>query len=295
MDKASIERVRRFNRLVIQRIGALDDEYLARGRPLGASRLLWEIGDSGADARSLRARLDLDSGYLSRLLRGLESEGLVAVEPDERDRRVHATRLTREGRAELRLLDRMSDELAWSFLSPLDDAQRSRLVEAMEVVERLLTAGLVTIEVEDPRTAAARFCIESYFTELDVRFDSGFDPDRSTRVDAQELMEPAGLLLIAKLHQEPIGCGGLKLHGSEPAEIKRMWIAPSARGLGLGRRLLHELEAHARSRGVTTARLETNRALTEAISLYQASGYVEVEPFNEEAYAHHWFQKSLDT
>jgi DNA-binding MarR family transcriptional regulator/GNAT superfamily N-acetyltransferase len=293
MDKASIDRVRRFNRIVIQRIGALDDEYLARGRPLGASRLLWEIGGSGADARSLRARLDLDSGYLSRLLRGLESEGLVAVEPDERDRRVHSTRLTKEGRAELRLLDRMSDELAWSFLSPLDDAQRSRLVDAMEVVERLLTAGLVAIEVEDPRTAAARFCIESYFAELDVRFDSGFDPGRSTRVDAQELMEPAGLLLIARLHDEPIGCGGLKLHGSEPAEIKRMWIAPSARGLGLGRRLLHELEEHARTRGAAGACLETNGTLTEAISLYRSSGYVEVAPFNDEPYAQHWFEKEL--
>ena len=69
-----------------------------------------------------------------------------------------------------------------------------------------------------------------------------------------------------------------------------MWIAPAARGLGLGRRMLHELEQRSR-RGVV--RLETNRNLTEAISLYRAAGYDEVAPFNDEPYAHHWFEKRL--
>jgi ribosomal protein S18 acetylase RimI-like enzyme len=98
---------------------------------------------------------------------------------------------------------------------------------------------------------------------------------------------------VARLRDEPIGCGALKLHGRDPVEIKRMWVAPSARGLGLGRRLLTELERHARDRGASVAHLETNRTLSEAISLYRSAGYVEVSPFNDEPYADHWFEKML--
>jgi DNA-binding MarR family transcriptional regulator/GNAT superfamily N-acetyltransferase len=293
VDDAAIRQARAFNRSVTQRIGALNDEYLARGRPLGASRVLWEIGADGTDLRTLRARLDLDSGYLSRLAQTLERDGLVAVAPGAGDKRVRTVRLTEAGRAERELLDRRSDELASSLLAPLSDVQRGRLVEAMGVVERLLTAGLVNVDVEDPASPAARFCIESYFAELDTRFDAGFDPSRSISADVDELTEPAGLLLVARLRGEPIGCGALKLHGREPAEVKRMWVAPSARGLGVGRRILSELEERARQRAVGLLRLETNETLKEAGGLYRSAGYVEVEAFNDEPYAHHWFEKRV--
>jgi len=163
LDDATIRQVRSFNRSVTQRIGALNDEYLARGRPLGASRVLWEIGADGTDLRTLRARLDLDSGYLSRLVQTLERDGLVAVQPGADDKRVRTVRLTDAGRTERDLLDRQSDELAGSLLVSLSPRQRERLVEAMGVVERLLTAGLVSVDVEDPASPTARFCIESYF------------------------------------------------------------------------------------------------------------------------------------
>ena len=81
MDADTVASVRRFNRTVTERVGALDESYLGRGRALGETRLLWEIGADGADVRDLRRRLGLDAGYASRLLRSLESEGLVAVEP----------------------------------------------------------------------------------------------------------------------------------------------------------------------------------------------------------------------
>jgi DNA-binding MarR family transcriptional regulator/GNAT superfamily N-acetyltransferase len=290
---AATRQVRAFNRSVTQRIGALNDGYLARGRPLGASRVLWEIGADGTDLRALRARLDLDSGYLSRLVQKLERDGLVVVAPGTGDKRVRTVRLTDAGRVERELLDRRSDELAASLLAPLSDVQRDRLVEAMGIVERLLTAGLVNVDVEDPASAAARFCLESYFAELDTRFDAGFDPRLSISADVDELTEPAGLLLVARLRGEPIGCGALKLHGRQPAEVKRMWVAPSARGLGVGRRILGELEERARRRGVGLLRLETNKTLKEASGLYRSAGYVEVEAFNDEPYAHHWFEKPL--
>src|ERR1700689_1052511 len=105
MDAAMVSQVRRFNRTVTQRVGALDDEFLARDRPLGQARLLWEIGPDGADVRSLRARLDLDSGYLSRLLRALEADGLGVVDDCEGDGRVRPARLPPSGRAERAELD----------------------------------------------------------------------------------------------------------------------------------------------------------------------------------------------
>jgi len=293
MEQDLIGQVRSFNRAVTQRAGALNDAFLSRGRPLGQARVLWEIGPAGRDVRLLRSRLGLDSGYLSRLLRSLENDGLVAVEQSEADGRVRTARLTARGLAERAELDRRSDEVATSILQPLSARQRTRLVTAMAEVERLLAASTVQVTVSDPRHPDARACLQAYFRELSQRFDGGFDPARSISADDAELTPPVGLLLVATLHGEPIGCGALKFHGNAPAEIKRMWVAPVARRLGLGRRLLTELEAHAAAYEVRTLRLETNRTLAEAIGLYRAAGYREVAAFNDEPYAHHWFEKTL--
>ena len=288
-----IGEVRRFNRVVTQRIGALNDAYMSRDRPLGQARVLWEIGVLGCDLRELRARLDLDSGYLSRLLRALENDGLVVVEQSGDDGRVRTARLTPKGIAEREVLDQRSDELAASILEPLSPRQRDRLVTAMGEVERLLTASTVQVEIADPRRPEAQYCIQRYFEELAGRFDGGFDHARTISADVGELTLPAGLLLVATLHTEPVGCAGLKLHPGEPAEVKRMWVSPEVRGLGLGRRLLTEIEKQAKAHNTSVLRLETNQSLKEAIALYRAAGYVEVPAFNDEPYAHHWFEKQL--
>jgi DNA-binding MarR family transcriptional regulator/GNAT superfamily N-acetyltransferase len=293
MDASMVGQVRRFNRTVTQRIGALNDAFLSRGRPLGQARLLWEIGPGGSDVRSLRSRLDLDSGYVSRLLRSLENDGLVAVGQSGADGRVRTVRLTGRGLAERTVLDRLSDEAATSILRPLSLRQRTQIVAAMAEVERLLVASAVQVTVCDPRRPDARFCMRAYFSELSRRFDGGFDPTLSISAGEEELTPPAGLLLVATLHGEPVGCGALKFHGAAPAEIKRMWVAPTARGRGRGRRLLTELEAHAAASRVRTLRLETNHSLNEAIGLYRAAGYREVAAFNDEPYAHHWFEKTV--
>jgi DNA-binding MarR family transcriptional regulator/RimJ/RimL family protein N-acetyltransferase len=293
MDQGLISQVRSFNRTVTQRVGALDDRFLARDRPLGEARLLWEIGPGGRDVRSLRSLLGLDSGYLSRMLRSLEAAGLVTVGPKESDRRVRIVRLTVAGSAERAVLDQRADELAASLLSPLSARQRARLVAAMADVERLLTAATVEIAPIDPAHPHARHCLQAYFSELDRRFDAGFDPGRSTPVEEGALRGPGGLFLVASVRGKPIGCGGLRFHDDAPAEIKRMWVAESARGLGLGRRLLSELEDLAAEHGARAVRLETNRTLAEAISLYRSAGYVEVAAFNDEPYAHHWFEKQI--
>jgi DNA-binding MarR family transcriptional regulator/GNAT superfamily N-acetyltransferase len=294
MDQALIDAVRSFNRTVTQRIGALEDAFLSRDRPLGQARLLWEIGQQGSDVKRLRARLDLDSGYLSRLLRSLEGDGLVVVEASGGDGRVRTARLTNLGRAERAELDRRSDDAAASILGPLSARHRDRLATAMAEVERLLAASAIQVSVCDPRHPDARRAVRAYVSELSDRFDGGFDPARSISAADDELSPPSGLFLVATLHCEPVGCGAVKFHPDTPAEIKRMWVAPAVRGLGLGRRLLAELEARAAASGIRTLRLETNQALSEAISLYRTAGYREVAPFNDEPYAHHWFEKTIN-
>jgi DNA-binding MarR family transcriptional regulator/N-acetylglutamate synthase-like GNAT family acetyltransferase len=298
MDQVMVAQVRKFNRTVTQRVGALNDRYLARDRSLGESRLLWEIGAGGADGRDvryLRTQLELDSGYVSRLLRSLEAVGLITVRPDDSDKRVRIARLTARGVRERAVLNQRSDDLAASMLEPLAGQQRIRLVAAMAEVERLLAVATVTIAPSDPADPLAQHCLRAYFAELDRRFESGFDLTLSLPAENEDLRPPAGVFLLALRGAEPIGCGALKFDRGEPAYIKRMWIADSARGLGIGRRLLTELEAHAAQGGFSAVRLETNGALTEAMALYRSAGYVEVPAFNHEAYAHHWFVKQLET
>jgi GNAT superfamily N-acetyltransferase len=203
MSVGQVDEIRSFNWTVTQRVGALNDRFLARDRPLGPSRLLWEIG------------------------------------------------------------------------------------------ERLVTTAVTEIRTVDPTDRDARQCIRAYFAELDRRSESGFDPSAGISADPHELIPPAGAFLIAYLRGEPAGCGAVKHHPGAPSELKRMWVAESARGLGIGRRLLAELEACAVRSGASVARLETNRALFEAIAMYRSAGYIEVPAFNDEPFAHHWFEKRL--
>jgi DNA-binding MarR family transcriptional regulator/GNAT superfamily N-acetyltransferase len=291
MDDKQIQQVRSFNRAVTRRVGALSDDYLNRGRPLGESRLLFEIGSSGADLRDLRERLSLDSGYLSRMLRSLEAQGLVDSQRADGDGRVRRAVLTRKGLREFDALDSRSQHFATSLLASLGAAQRERMVAAMAEVERLMRAAAVTIEPADPASVDARACIDAYLHELEQRFDSGFDPARSVSANPDELVPPAGLFLLAHLDGRPVGCGGLKAKGRKQGELKRMWVAPDARGLGIAQRLLEALEQNAVRMGLDTLQLDTNRALKEAHALYVRNGYREISRYNDNPYADHWFEK----
>jgi DNA-binding MarR family transcriptional regulator/GNAT superfamily N-acetyltransferase len=293
MADAATNQVRSFNRTVTQRVGALSDSFLALDRPLGEARMLWEIGTDGCEVRALRNRLGLDSGHASRLLRSLEAADLVRLSPSRSDRRIRIAELTPAGLAERALLDERSDDLAASMLAPLDGGQRERLLDAMRTVERLISYGAVEIRPVDPTDPDARQCFRAYFDELDRRAESGFDPRVSSLAEAYELTPPAGCVLIAYLSAEPVGCGAVKHHPGALSELKRLWVSPSARGLGLGRRLLAELETLAADRGARVARLDTHSALVEAISLYRSAGYREIPAFNDEPFADHWFEKRL--
>ncbi len=293
MAADQIAQVRSFNRLVTQRAGALDDHFLGRNRPLGESRVLFEIGTHGADLRDLRARLGLDSGYLSRVIQSLVSARLIKLRSGQDDERVRRAELTPKGRAEFGEMNRRADEAAEAILLPLSGSQRERLVAAMSEVQRLLRVAGVQIERVDPADRTARWCIAQYFAELAERFEAGFDPAQSIPMEDDELRPPRGVFIVASADGEPLACGAIKPITRHVGYLKRMWVADSVRGLGFGRRILSALESEARALGFKTLRLETNRALTEAIRLYKSSGYIEVAPFNDEPYAHHWFEKHL--
>ena len=293
MDESQLQQIRRFNRLVTQRAGALEVNYLRRGRPLAEARLIFEIGADGVDVRMLRDRLKLDSGYLSRLLQSLKTQGLIALAKESGDGRRRRARLTRKGSAERAAYDRLSDNLAASMLTPLDASERSRLLTAMGEVERLIRAASVKVAEEAPDSADARRCLEAYFRELEARFEGGFDAAADDSARAEDMTPPSGLFVVARLEDEAVGCGGFKRVGETTGEIKRVWTAPSARGMGVARRMLRTLEALAREAGVKTLRLDTNRALTEAHALYRSEGYREIARFNDNPYADHWFAKRL--
>jgi DNA-binding MarR family transcriptional regulator len=291
MSQDQIPTVRSFYRALTLRTGALTDRFLGRGRPLAQSRLLFEIGAEGADVRELRSRLDFDSGYLSRLLRSLEGDGLVEVAPLESDLRSRRARLTVAGIAELEELNRLGDRFAEGTLEPLNETERERLVKAIAEVEKLLNLSFTRIAAEDPEGPEAKWCLDQYFAELGERFEGGFDAGKSIPADSADLRPPRGTLLVARLDGRPVGCGAVKSIEPGVGSIKRMWVSRQVRGAGIGRRLLLALEKEAAGLGMGLLRLETNRSLHEAQALYRRSGYQEVPAFNDDPYADHWFEK----
>lgn len=285
--------LRRFNRTVTRRIGVLQDRFLGRGRPVGESRFLFEVGPEGSNVRSLRKRLGLDSGYTSRLLRSLEEQGLVTTRPAPDDARIRLAELTEKGMAERQTLDQLSDQVATGILAGLDEQQREKLVAAMDTVERLLRTSEVVIDAQPAGSDDARWCLKQYFLLLNERFSNGYDPVSAEPADHSDFAPPHGIFLVARDNNGPVGCIGLRTALPDVGEIKRLWVAEAARGAGLGQKLLTRAEEYANRFRFKTLRLDTNAALTEAQALYLKNGYREVPPFNDDPYPDHWFEKQL--
>jgi DNA-binding MarR family transcriptional regulator/GNAT superfamily N-acetyltransferase len=282
--------LRHFNRAWSQRVGVLDESFLGSGRPIGPSRLLFELGPASVSVRELRDRTGLDSGYVSRLLRRLEREGLVRTEVDPQDARRRLVSLTDDGRLARQDLDDRSERLARDLVAPLSDGQRSRLADALDSADRLLRAATTVIAPDDPESAPAQLALTSYYGELARRFDDGFDPGEES---FDEFRPPDGVMLLAVSDGEPVACGGVQRLDDRTAEIKRMWVHPDWRGAGLGGRMLRALEQAAVDHGRSVVRLDTNSVLTDAVSMYRRAGYTEIARYNDNPYAHHWFEKSL--
>lgn len=288
----AVTTLRRFNRSWSQRVGVLDESFLGSGRPLGPSRLLFELRSGGSSVRDLRERMDLDSGYLSRLLRQLESEGLIAVTPDPSDARRRIVTLTTQGVAAQQDLDDRSDAIAHRLVDALSERQRVRLAECLDQADRLVRAATVSLDLVDPASEPARTAVAAYFRELDETFEGGFDAAAGNG-DEHTLGGETGRFLVAISGGVVVGCGGLQTLAPGIGEIKRMWVHREWRGLGLAGRLLRRLEQESVALGHQVVRLDTNSSLPAAIAMYRAAGYIEIPRYNDNPYPDHWFEKSL--
>ena len=152
----------------------------------------------------------------------------------------------------------------------------------------------MTFAVIDAGSAEARWAMTQYFEELDRRFPAGFDFGDAFEEAAARYNDPSGAFVVAQRDEEIVGCGAVLHLDDSTSEIKRMWVAPSARGVGLGKRLLARLEDEARRAGRTTVLLDTNGSLLEAIAMYESAGYTHRDRYNDNPYAEHWFTKELD-
>lgn len=276
--------LRRFNRTYTQRIGVLADSYLDTGLPLGASRLLFEIGPGGATVRELRERLGLDSGYLTRLLRRLRDRDLVEVCADPGDRRRRLVALTPAGARTWRDLEDRSEDVARRLIEPLTPRQRDRLTEALATADLLVRAATVQLREVDPTDPVALDAVGRYVAELDRRFPHGFDPGEP---------DHDGRFVVASSDGRPVAYGGVRSLSDDTGEIKRMWVHDAWRGAGLGSRMLRELEDLARRLGHARVVLDTNRTLVEAVAMYERAGYTAIDRYNDNPYAEAWFEKAV--
>ncbi|MEU0314945.1 bifunctional helix-turn-helix transcriptional regulator/GNAT family N-acetyltransferase, partial [Nocardioides sp. NPDC006273] len=241
--------------------------------------------------QDLRTRLGgLDSGYVSRMLRTLESKGYVAMDRDPSDGRRRLVALTEDGLKQWDDLERRSEERAHLLLDPLTQRQRDRLNDALATADLLVRAATITIEQIDPRDPIAQMAMGHYFAEIGDRFgftvgDEGFGDDPSLRA-------PHGAFFIAASDGAPVASGGVREFDGT-GEIKRMWVDPAWRGAGLGSRLLRHLEAEALRLGHRVVRLDTRDVLSEAIGMYERAGYERIDRYNDNPHATHFFQKEL--
>ncbi|WP_406198269.1 bifunctional helix-turn-helix transcriptional regulator/GNAT family N-acetyltransferase [Streptomyces sp. NBC_01017] len=281
---------RRFNRYFTRRIGVLDDHYLGQDRPLGEARLLFEIGD-GTSLRELRSRLGLDAGYLSRMAKALEAQGMVSLSAHPQDNRSRMIELTPAGRVEVTEQDRRAGVAAAGLLAGLSAPQRAELTGAMATAQRLLRLAGITVALVDGAAPDARSCLDAYAADLDERFPEGFDKDDLVR--PEEVSGDAGAFFVAYEERRPVGCGALRRLEPGVGEIRHVWVHPDARRMGLARRLLAALEQEASARHLTAVRLDTHAALTEAQAMYRACGYTDIPAYDDNVYASHWFEKRL--
>ena len=150
----------------------------------------------------------------------------------------------------------------------------------------------IEFRVESAESATSLALQEAFFADIASRYP-GWTLGSSQRVELSELAPPRGTWLVAYLDAVAVGCGGLQALDPETAEVRRIYLAAGARGRGIGRQLLEELERRARDLGYQRVLLTTGDAQPEALGLFQSAGYEEIAPFTDGAFTQHWMEKSL--
>lgn len=289
-----LEAIRTFNRFYTRRIGVLNEGLLGSHHSLAEMRLLWELAHcpngEHTTATDLARTLDLDAGYLSRLLRRLKEQGLVASTRSPADGRQTQLSLTPAGRTAFAPLEQRSREQAAELLAPLPEAHQQQVLQAMGTLHQLLgddaprqghapyllrphRAGDIGWVVSRHGALYAqeyRFDMrfEALVARLGADFIDHFDPTRETCWIAERDGQNIGCVFLVQARDE-------KTHAPQPgvAQLRMLLVEPTARGLGLGQRLVHECERFARMAGYSRIVLWTNSLLTAARGIYQKAGY----------------------
>ena len=280
-----IDAVRRFNRFYTRRIGALQQGYMGSPFPLPQARVLYELGQRGVcTASELGAELDLDLGYLSRLLQSLRRQAVVQGEPSREDARRVRLSLTPKGRKAYQLLDTRSRDLVAGMLGKLAAPEQARLVGALQAVETVLQHGPGSesqITLRSHRPGDMGWVVHAhgrlYFEERgwDERFEAlvaGIAKDFIERLDPSRER-----CWIAEMDGEPVGCVFAVEQSRSVAKLRLLLVEPKGRGRGLGRRLVEECIAFARAKGYRRLVLWTQSNLAAARAIYRKTGFRKIK------------------
>lgn len=289
--------LRGFSRFYTQRIGVLQPDLLASGLPLAAARTMFELGQQPeVTARALAERLAMDAGQLSRLLAGLCRKGLLQQRPAA-DRRSKRLMLSARGQRLYRELDRRSQRQAQGFLEPLPLPERERLAAALHTAQQLLGGGACkdarapVVTLRQPRPGdmgwivhrqgalyAAEYGWDATFEGLVAEIVAAFLARHDPRRERCWIAERAG---------EIVGSIFLVRESDRVAKLRLLYVEPTARGLGLGHRLVAECIAFARIAGYETITLYTNDVLIAARRIYQAAGFALAREWKHHSYGKH--------
>ncbi|GAA5152682.1 helix-turn-helix domain-containing GNAT family N-acetyltransferase [Pseudonocardia eucalypti] len=295
-----VTQVRAFNRFYTRIIGALRANLLDSPFSLVEARIMYELGQlpDGLEGAALRRMLDLDPGYLSRVLTKLDTNGLVSRTTSATDGRRQIIRLTEAGRAAFATLDQGSDDAVAELIDPLDPEQRARLVEAMVAIEQVLgdrpaARGFV---LRPPEPGDLGWVVARngalYAEEFD--WDASYEALVARIVaDYAQKHDPAReACWIAELHGRRVGAVFCVTDADDPtgrtARLRLLLVEPSARGHGIGERLVDECVRFARRNGYDRMTLWTNSVLASARRIYQRGGFT-LDSENE----HHSFGQDL--
>lgn len=291
----TVEAIRRFNRFYTRRIHILDEAHLKSDLPLATVRVLYELAHRDAmSAADLARELDLDAGYLSRILADLGRRRLVTRQRADDDARVSRIRLTARGRARYAMLDsRASDDIA-ALLSPLGDTPQRRLVAAMDAIQSIL-------DDTQPDAATTPYLLRTHrpgdlgwmvwrhgvlYTD-EYGWDERFEALVARIVSdfVAHFDQAHERCWIAERDGENVGSVMAVKHPERPgvAKLRLLLVEPSARGLGIGRRLVDECIRFSRQSGYHTLTLWTNSVLVSARRIYEAAGFrlVHEAPHND--------------
>ncbi len=289
-----VETVRRFNRLYTRRIGVLRGHYLESPFSLTESRVIYELAHrEGATAAELSRDLGLDAGYLSRLLRGFARRGLIERTPSSSDRRRTHLALTARGRAVFTDLDTGADLLARALVSRFPEPGQRRLVSAMETIESLLEPPLAAASaylLRAPRPGDFGWIIHrqgALYAE-EYGWNEEFEGAAARIIaDFIENLDPAReRCWIAERDGAVVGSVFLVRKTNTMAKLRLLYVEPSARGLGIGRRLVEECIRFARASGYRRMTLWTQRNLVAARGIYQNAGFKLVKEEPHHSFGH---------